>query len=143
MNIGKKVLIGFIVINAYMIIMDSLEILGIAKMTDYHAQKFNIFYSLGISIAILMLIKNSYWIIAGVFGLFHTISQIISAFLFRNYHDIYIIPIFPLMVVGLICLIASSYYYYKLFKVKEFDFEGNIRLDKLIDSLKKKYRSGK
>lgn len=136
-------LIGFIVINTYMFIMDLLKIVDIVKMTDYHTEVFNIFYTLIISIAILMLIKNSYWIAAGIFGLLHTISQISAVFLYKSYHEIYSIPILSVMVTGMICLLLSSYYYYKLFNVKEFNFEDNLRLNALGDYLKKKFGSGK
>jgi len=143
MNIGRKILIGLMVVNAYSLILDLLKIMDIVKINDYHTKGFNIVYSMVASIAILTLFKNTYWIAAGIFGLLHSIGRIVSAFLYKSYHDIYNIPILLIMVTGMICLLASSYFYYRLFNVKEFNFEDNIRLNDLYDYLKKKFRSVK
>ncbi len=140
MKIDKKILIGLMIVNLYTFIMDSLTIMSITKMTDYHARTFNIFYSLAASLAILSLIKHKYWILAGVFGLLHSISRIAAAFLFTMLHDIYNKPTLSIIVMGLLSTLTSTYYYFKLFKINDFSFEDNIRLKGLDDYFKKTFR---
>ena len=137
----KKVIIGLILISLYSFVWDFLKIINIVEMTADHAKTFNILFSLSTVVILGLLIKNRYWIIAWTFRGLYKIARIFAAIFFKTYHDIYNWPIIAVMIAGMVCSLASLFYFYKLLKVKDFSFEGNIRLKDWSNYLKKKFRS--
>lgn len=142
MKIDKKILLAFLIISLYTFGYDLLKLFDIIKMTEYHARTFNIFFSLLASILFILLVKNKYWILASVFGLLHSISRIVTAFLFKTYESINL-PVASVMMAGLLFELVAAYYFYKLFQVKDFTFMENLRLNDLDEYLKKKKQSRK
>lgn len=142
-TLNKKILIGLIFVSLYTFVVDFLKVLNIIAMTDSHAKTFNILFSLGIVIALGLLVKHKYWILACIFWGLNAVARILSALLFLVFHSVYNLPTLSIMIAGMICTLVSTYYFYSLSKVKEFDVSKNIRLDDLDDYLKKKFRSTK
>lgn len=142
----KWVVRFFIFINVYAFIADFLVILGKSKFAMIPAPV--ILFPFFVYIAACLLINNKYWILGCVFSGLQSIAQFIASKYFEtSKNTVYNLPDSSITAIaaGMICLLLSSFLFYKLLQVpdivsKKHTYKWMLALD---NYLKQKYRISK
>ncbi len=123
MKFGKIALIFIVFILIYDFIKDLLIITGIIKIEN----KIFILYSLFFIIFLGVIAKHKYWIIGALFLGISEFMKIPGEEVFRTFDSVILVdkdysPTKILIsILILFCLIMSSVYFYKFFRLKDFD----------------------
>lgn len=141
----KWVIRFFILINVYVFIADLLVILGRSKFQVITTPV--ILFPFFVYIAATLLIKNKYWILGCVFSELQSIAQIIASKYFEASNSFYNLSNLSIVAIiaGMICLLLSSFLFYKLLKIsdivsKKYSYKWMLALDNYI---KQKFHTSK
>jgi len=127
MNMSKKILICLVLVSAHSVVWDTLKLMSVVAVTDSSAKPLSILFTMATIIAFGSLIKNRYWIVACIFAGLNRISRIAVAMTAHGLSPADNIMMASIIAVGILCGLASLYYFSKLFADKTFNFRSSLR----------------
>jgi hypothetical protein len=116
-------------VNLYTIIWDSLKTFEIIKIQ--HVSILSFLFSLFITIFLIVLSSHKYWILAILLQAIHSPARYFTSLYMESgggifYHISMRSMIF--LIIGIISLLASSYFLYRLLKEQTFEFKESLGL---------------
>lgn len=130
MKIDKMLLIGLMLAAIFAFVWDILKLFGVVALSDFHARAANILFSLSVTILLGALIKHKYWIVAFLSALVNRLAHIVSGVLFKSTYGTEKIALFAAIIIGMISALVSSFYFFRLLKIQNFEFEKYLRFKK-------------